>query len=378
MKYLKTSFKKFINESTTDKILYHGSPYRFESFRPTTTFFTDDRSFAEDYSDQKSFDAEMDSETNIYTVKLLGNIFDASDEKELKELSMTLPESIKFSYNNFGFIAELPREEFLLNMRGYDVIEPLEGINNMEIGDTFPDPMYDREDFMIVKKDNKHAFVINKQRFDRDLESSIGKNKEIRDLILEFAKKQENRDYIPEHLYKAYVETFRSNGDWLGKPSSEEIDKFIILEEQVRREAIESDLKKGYTKKFVLEPTEIELDNTWRYYENQTIKEAIIKLGYDGYVAKESKKNTYCIFRPDKAIEIVKYEFPIGHEFDNYDDIRNMHKFDKEIYEKIKVMKNYNKVSLFINKYDIYRAFKKGLTPDEFLDSFFKKYKDEL
>lgn len=41
-------------------------------------------------------------------------------------------------------------------------------------------------------------------------------------------------------------------------------------------------------------------------------------------------------------------------------------------------MKNYNKVSLFINKYDIYRAFKKGLTPDEFLDSFFKKYKDEL
>jgi hypothetical protein len=232
----------------------------------------------------------MDSETNIYTVKLLGNIFDASDEKELKELSMTLPESIKFSYNNFGFIAELPKEEFLLNMRGYDVIEPLEGINNMEIGDTFPDPMYDREDFMIVKKDNKHAFVINKQRFDRDLESSIGKNKEIRDLILEFAKKQENRDYIPEHLYKAYVETFRSNGDWLGKPSSEEIDKFIILEEQVRREAIESDLKKGYTKKFVLEPTEIELDDTWRYYENQTIKEAIIKLGYDGYVAKESKK----------------------------------------------------------------------------------------
>ena len=373
-KHLK-SYLSFIKEAVQSKILYHGSPYRFESFIPKTTFFSDDKQFAIDYSEQKSFEGAMDSEPNLYTVEVNGNIFDANNPKELNELSKHLPSKISYTYNNFGFSGEVDKKEFLLNLKGYDIIEPIEDINTLEIGDTFPDPNYPVEDFLVVKKDNEHIYTLDQKNLDREIEKVLSKDKRIKEIVEPFAVSNEGRKYVPEHLYKAYITTFDKGGDWLGKPSKEELERFNNVRTSIKEEVIENRIERKYTKKFVLKPTEIELDDTWRFYENDTVQKAIKKLGYDGYVALESKKKTYAIFDPSKTVEVKSYEFPLGSKFTSLDQRKRYLEFDKKIYDMIKDKENYMKISLHMDRFDIYRAFINNETPEQFLQSFLDKNK---
>lgn len=376
MGHIQTSYYNFINESKVGKVLYHGSPYRFENFTYKTTFFTDDKDFAIQYSEQKSFEGAMDSDANLYTVNFNGDIFDANNEKELKELAELLPEKIKFSYNNFGFTAEEDKDIFLLNMKGYDIVEPIENINELKIGDKFPNPQYDREEYVVVKKNNKHIYAMLDRILEDELMKKLRSDKNIKEIILPFYKENENKphNFIPDHLLIAYIEMFLNGSSWLGTPPDNLLEEFNIIKNKIEKELIEERINKGYIKKFVLEPTQIELIDTWRFYENDTVSNAIKKLGYDGYIAKENKKNTYAIFDPKKTIEIIKYEFPVDHKFDSYKDFKSFIKYDQSIANQIKDREDFIKISMYINRFDTYKAYKNNVNSEQYVKNLLDKF----
>ena len=47
------------------------------------------------------------------------------------------------------------------------------------------------------------------------------------------------------------------------------------------------------------------LNSNWNYYENDVVADLIKKLGYDGYIALETKHNTYAVYEPNKTIKIL-------------------------------------------------------------------------
>ena len=69
-------YTEFINETIiTNKIVYHASPYIFQSFKETNTFFSENIKFATEYSESKSIEQGIDYDTNLYICELNGNIF---------------------------------------------------------------------------------------------------------------------------------------------------------------------------------------------------------------------------------------------------------------------------------------------------------------
>lgn len=371
--YLHKSYYNFIKESKIDKVLYHGSPYIFENFFPKATFFSENREFAENYSSQKSMDAAMDAQTNIYTVKVLGDIFDIGNEKELKKLYDALPDEIEYSYNNFGFNAKVDKDEFIMNMKGYDIIKPIDGIKDMEVGDTFPDPTYNRDTFVIVEKTDKHAIVLNQDNLNREIHSRINKNPRITELVDKFGRRIKGDKYSNMEHYLYFLNSLMRGGDKMGVPSKDEVEEFKKIESDIEASVINDKLGKKYGKKFVLEPTKIKLDDTWRFYENKTVYESIKKMGYDGYVALENKEKTYCIFNPSKTTKIISYEFPIGHKFENFDDRKKYLEFSKEVHEEINKIDSKDPLSLWLNEFDVYKAFYNNVSVSEFIENFKKK-----
>jgi hypothetical protein len=371
--YLQTSYYNFIKESKIDKVLYHGSPYIFENFFPKATFFSTNREFAENYSNQKSMDAAMDSQTNIYTVKVLGDIFDIENEKELDKLYEALPSEIEYTYNNFGFNAKVDKDEFIMNMKGYDIIEPIDGIKDMEIGDTFPDPSYARDTFVIVRKTDKHAIVLNQDNLNREINSKMNEDPRITELVDTFGRRIKGDRYSNTEHYLYFLDSLMRGGNKMGVPSKDEVEEFKKIESEIESSAIDDKLEKKYGKKFVLDSTKIKLDDTWRFYENEIVYESIKKMGYDGYVALENKEKTYCIFDPSKTVEIISYEFPIGHKFESFKDREKYLDFSKEIHKRVNNIDSKTPLSLWLNEFDIYKAFYNNIGVDEFIEDFKKK-----
>jgi hypothetical protein len=87
------------------------------------------------------------------------------------------------------------------------------------------------------------------------------------------------------------------------KDELKEIDRLFKVGEKA---LLDLYIKEKRYKKWNLKPVVEKLDDTWRYFENETVSNLIKKLGYDGYVAKEKKYNTYLIFDPNKTITILK------------------------------------------------------------------------
>jgi len=223
MKHLKT-YKIF--EAKMVKVLYHGSPYMFKSFKPTTTFFSDTEKFALEYAETKSMDYAIDNSPNIYTVKVKTELFDVNNKKDFKLLEEELPDSIEVFLTNFPMGTKVPKEEVLNCMRGYTISEPDE---------------------------------------------------------------------------------------------------------------------------------KVELDSTWRFFENRAVEDIITKHGYGGYVAKEDGVNTYAIFHPEKDVEILNYQFPQGMKFDSIEE-----------YKKYMDLLEYSRtINKNVYTSNVYKWFKKGLSKVE-------------
>jgi hypothetical protein len=343
------NFQNFLLENNTQLKLYHGSPYIFREFKNKVTFFSETINFADEYAEDKSFDQGLDSETNIYTVTLNCNIFDINNNKDFNKLKNILPDVINYSYNNFGFDAELPKDEFLENMKGNSIIKPFipenGNINSIKIGDKIPDSKYKYDNYIVYKIDNDNIYVYFEKLFNKYFEKLFKyKNKnndsEFGQLLIKLYKEYsgEKSTYFDNHDLQIFINYVSNECNQKYNHQQYTSGKFKILPKEkienfnqklkneiklINKKVLEKIVNEKLVKTFNLKPITIKLKDTWRFFENETIYNAITKLGYEGYIAKENNINTYAIFNPQKNTTIIDYEIPIGEHYNNYDEYKS-------------------------------------------------------
>jgi hypothetical protein len=367
---------KLLKEEVINKILYHGSPYRFINFKSNLTFFSETKDFASNYSSQKSLDYAMDEEPNIYEVEVLVDIFNIENKGDFEKMKNKLPEKIKVNLTNFPISTEINKDEILMNLRGFYIDKPYEEAVNAKIGDEIP--TFDKEVYVVYKTDDGFAYGFNKRNYLSYLEKAFSYNqdnygynrellnvfKELNDFIKTYIKENTEEKYVSNYLLYDFVQMFKNKDK---KIESIYIEKFNKLYEKAKIELKNKLIEKGYIKKFIRKPTKEYLEDTWRYYENDTVINIIKSLGYGGYVAKERKVNTYAIFEPDKSVKILSYEFPEGFKFKTIEEYKKYNEFSHDIY------KHFGEESWKIERYNIYKMFKENFNLKEAIEEIKKE-----
>lgn len=326
MKYFKTYYELITEKQLTNKILYHGSLYAFENFKNTTTFFSETESFAENYAVEKSQDAELDREPILYKVKFSGNILDVNDPIDYKKLEDALPEKIEFQWNNFGFTTELEKSEIMFRMTGFFRDDPYEPILNCKIGDEIPEPTYPIDKWIVYKIDDDNVYTYSKKEFNYLLSDIfpaesyiIGVKQKVRDLykpindyVRDYISTVIEKKYVSQHDIKLYSFIFfnsesskRYSDAYDIKIPKKNFKEFDDLYQKTKSELEKYIIEETYIKKFNRKSEKVKLNDTWRYFENETVHTAIVNLGYDGYLAKEKKILTYAIFKPTETVKIL-------------------------------------------------------------------------
>ena len=303
-------YSEFMKEEHSNgMILYHGSPFNFTKFKNQHTFFTDSIKFARDYSDTKSFDTESDETTKIYTVKLHCDLFDINNEQDYNKLYAKLPDTIKYSYNNFGFEHEEDKEEYVLNLKGFSTLEPLDNIKNLKVGDKFPNPEYERETFVVSKIDDEYVYIYDEDYFDNLLERNIllksDESKDLYNFLENVIKTTLNIRLVDKQEVSSLYKVFKYNNPNYFYPKLEPSDKDMEVFKSLNSIYENKMMIKMTFKKLVRKTKLTPLKDTWRFYENGFTDLLIKELGYGGYVALEKGEKTYCVFEPNKSVEII-------------------------------------------------------------------------
>ncbi len=335
MKYLLT-YKLF--ESLVKLTLFHGTPFNFKKFKNRTTYFSDDINFAHDYSNTKSMDGGLDADTKIATCEFNGNLFKSSDTEDMNKLIALLPDKVKVSHGTVWFMDhDFDKEEMIKRLKGIATIKPIDYIANANVGDEIPDPSYKSDLFMVVDKDEEYVYTIHKKTYFNYLRaSSAGHSEHFRneckykDLFLPWRQAMvdvynqctESKRTVPTYgSMKDIIDTInhaKHNTDSDGsfdftihnrykpfKISKEQLDYIDNIYAKCLAEFDKVAKKELYVEKWNRKTIDEPMEDTWTYFENPTVSSLIQKLGYDGYVALEKKKNTYAIFEPDKTIKIL-------------------------------------------------------------------------
>jgi hypothetical protein len=316
-------FEKFMKS----KILYHGSLNRFKSFKPQTSYFTDDIRFADGYADMKAMDMEIDDSVIIYTVETTGDIFDINDKNDYDKLYNALPEKVTFGHRSMGFMtATVSKDEIMEYLTGYETVQPDEKVINLNIGDEFQSPTYHLDIDVVVKKDDDddYVMVLDKKTMMREISQLLslrsysdgGVFKPLKDFIKKVLNDSFGGKYIDDGSKKLLAE-------YLSGGSATYIEDLVVKIqniEEIRKEykrlynecyplLIDDRLGKGYGTKYVTKPTKVKLSENWTYYENKDVADTIKKLGYCGYRATEryggTTYNTFAIFDPNKSVKII-------------------------------------------------------------------------
>lgn len=346
MKHIKLFENFLLKEKKEELILYHGGLdgdpelnfVEFNKFHDKTSYFTDNPNFAYWYANQKAMDNGSDSDIIMYKCKFKGNLFDAKNKEDMDKLIPLIPEETEVHHGTAWFMSRMvPKKEMIKILQGVQTIQPYEGIENPEIGKKIPNPEYNRENLIIVDFDEDWIYLISENDYNTYLEDSkLGygvRNKfgevfePYREAIINWYKKVTNStevprfskfgDYLSTIEYAArgysinYVEPYAK-----GKQDFklEESDKLAIKE--IYNKCVEKFKEKAYKemprKKWTRKEIEVEHIDFWNYYETEGIEDNIKKLGYDGYMAKETFQgktyNSYAIYDPSKTIEIIKKE----------------------------------------------------------------------
>jgi len=379
-------FQELIQEEKIDKILYHGSPYVFENFKSRLTYFSDSEEFARDYADRKSFEGAMDREPNIYKVQVKTDLFDINDEQDYKKLVAKLPDTISVFFTNFPMPTDVPKNELLMGLQGYAIEQPNELMQNSKIGDSIEDK-FNNSNYEVFKIDDDFVYGFSKRYFNYAMEASL-KNpldinssstrtlvkpfKEVRIFLKSLIKKYDEGTYASDNYIQALEMSIFGDSKFklvdIKDISNEDLIKAKDLYENAivelkqmlmgGKDSISKWGDNSFVKKFIRKPRKVELEDTWRYYENDVVVNLIYKLGYGGYIAKEDKKNTYAIFNPEADVEIIDYKID-DLEFKTLEEFRNYQKYQKQIYEKDK--KDYWR----INRWEMYKLFKQGAKVDD-------------
>lgn len=364
-----------LKEEKVDKILYHGSPRRFKNFSERTTFFSETKNFAIDYAETKSMDYALDEEPNIYEVKVLSEIFNINNKTDFDLLASNLPEKIEVYLTNFPISQNIEKKELLRLLTGVGIEEPLLEAVNAKIGDEIINDYYG--DYIIYKVDNDFAYGFSRRIFSNTKGQKFKESFEIisdsswnriyaplRQFIKDYIKQNSEEKYISSQLFYDYVLKFHGKNPSYTEIKdipSEVIVEFNRIDKECEKELIKAIIEKEYTKKFIRKTRQFELDDTWRYYENDTVTDIIKGAGYGGYVAKERKVNTYAIFNPQKDTEIISYEFPSGYKFNSIEEYRSFNQYYMSIY------KGFGESKWKLDRWSVYSFFKQGIAVEDAL-----------
>lgn len=313
------SYQHFLLEKKENLILYHGSLERFDHFTDNVTFFTKSIDFAYDYAQTKSIDMALDKEPIVYKCRVHTKIFDINNKEDYKKLENNLPDKITI-YNSTGmFSAEVDKETVLQYMKGYTTKEPYEPAVKAKIGDVISSPEYKYHKLKIFKKDENYAYAYRIDEYERFISTFTTKIGELYTSYLRDAKKiyqplvEEIEKYLKEKYNKSYIiepDIFTFLKGYLYNEDQEDEQKVEYFKEKLEeynQKVLEYMIDKGYgVKKFNLKPQIKELKDTWTYFENGTVMNIILKLGYGGYVALERDHKTYAIFNPKEDVKILE------------------------------------------------------------------------
>lgn len=313
------NYKTFLLEKKENLILYHGSLEKFDHFTDNVTFFTKSIDFAYDYAQTKSMDMALDKDPIVYKCRVHADIFDIYNEQDYNKLEKRLPDKVTI-YNSTGmFSAEVDKETILQNMKGYITKHPYKPAVNAKVGDVISSPEYQYHKLKIFKKDNEYAYAYRIDEYERfistftksisDIHSSylMDAKKIYEPLVKEiedYLKEKYNKSYISEHHIGAFLKGYVYNED---KQDEEKAEYFKEKLEEYNEKVLDYMIKLGKgVKKFNLKPEVKEIKDTWTYFENETVMNIILKMGYGGYVALERGHKTYAIFNPKEDVEILE------------------------------------------------------------------------
>lgn len=135
-----------ISQSILIGPVYHGTPYDFKledmyGASDGVKFFSETKSFAENYASDKSMDSEMDASPKIISAYIRGNVFDPQNEQHIETISPFLPETITV-YNDFGMNAKLTIDKWKQLISGIVVDPPYwseQDLEGKKVGDPLPE-----------------------------------------------------------------------------------------------------------------------------------------------------------------------------------------------------------------------------------------------
>lgn len=382
------------------KTLFHGSPYVFKEFKNRPTFFSETPQFAVGYADQKSFEGAMDASAQLYQVKVQTKIFDIRNQEDYDAMYKVLPDTVEFAYNNFGFTTKQPKDVVIQLMTGNDVIKPSEDAIKANVGDKIVDPTYDKETYTIIAKDSDNAYGVKTRRIYKILEDIHkdpydihfdGKYVKLFNPVRDFLKKIYERDWPGEYynnwakhtllLHFMGQKTYAVAPDeW--KTTPEDHKEFKRIYEECRKNMIQAFIANEDYTEFNLKPKPVQLKDTWRFYENEDVYNALLKLGCGGYVAKEDGHNTYCIFNPKDDVQITEYIIN-GNRYSTWEDYQAFRAYDKKIATTIYAAAkeifgdDYQSFKVDLSTWDIERAYEQKIPANEFIQQHIEKMKQK-
>jgi hypothetical protein len=276
-------FEEYINEGKSAKVVYHGTPFRFEgAFKNTTTFFSDTARFAYEYAQSKSMHNEMDASITILQCEMHANLFDINDPDSCAKLRSALPETVKLRTVH-GFVEyTMERESLLRHMQGVVITDPEIDPSQTFVGDVVT---MNETDYVVLTKHPEHVMVYKMDDLESVLEQGI----------------RERPSRV--HSYEKYYDFVLPLGaEYAGATTMSQCNDIMDKWRKLLIQKLAED-GAGYKKTTV--SVEEELRDTWMYFENPTVIGAIQGMGYDGYTAKEERKNTHAIFNPNTCIRIL-------------------------------------------------------------------------
>ena len=346
MKYLK--HYKLFETHYTDKILYHGGLEgfydeetgknmfnKFKTFAKRTAYFADNPNFAIDYAEMKSMDGGYDADIYLYTCHFTGNLFEYNNKEDIDKLIPLIPEEVDIRHDTYWFLTgKIPKKEFIKNLQGIITIEPIPQFVNAKIGERVK---YDSDTQIIVDRDDKYVYSIKQDTFNSyKNSSSMGYNEHFsnytkykdifepwRNAIVDAYNRNTGRNHsypkystfnrfyhTYEYAKKGYNIDYVAYNDRNDKElfTKDEITKIDSLYNDCLKKFEETAYKELDRNKWVINEEERPMGSNWNYYETSIIRQLIIELGYDGYVALEKKHKTYAIYNPHETIEIIKTE----------------------------------------------------------------------
>ena len=263
----------------TSRIWWHGGFEDFHEFDPkrsgSGTFnFASTKEFAEDYARTRSQDEGLDADIVVRPFYLTKKLFNFKNKSHLKRLSHILPKELTIT-GNYGWSAWSDGRVYIKE----ELLEAIQGISVPYTG---------------LDEATKEAIRNGAKMFIRESE---------RDYVINYDPNTDTVEYAPGWA----LQTINSLKAGIAFMEEHQPNYFQIPLKILELKQKEKDLK---TYKINLNPPKRSGFNNWEILESTELRPYLIKLGFEGALMQEKKKETCCVFDA-RYIRSVDAEFKL-------------------------------------------------------------------